>query len=94
MAKNRPSINLRAQKIASKGKPLSDHTQEALETYFETLNGHDPGKLYDLVLSEVERPLFKTVLDFTSGNQSRAADILGMNRGTLRKKLRFYGLTP
>jgi Fis family transcriptional regulator len=43
-------------------------------------------------MSEVEQPLFKAVLEFTGGNQSRAADILGINRGTLRKKLRSYHL--
>ncbi len=73
-------------------KPLSDHTEEALTKYFEALNGHRPGDLYDLVISEVERPLFKTVLEYTGGNQSEAAVILGMNRGTLRKKLKAYAL--
>lgn len=73
-------------------KPLRDLTHEALNAYFENLNGHRPGDLYSLVMSEVEQPLFKVVLDFTGGNQSRAADILGINRGTLRKKLRSYRL--
>jgi len=72
--------------------PLRTLTAEALNSYFETLNGHKPGQLYDLVLREVEEPLFKAVLDYAAGNQSRAADILGINRGTLRKKLRSYGL--
>jgi Fis family transcriptional regulator len=49
--------------------------------------------LYDLVMREVEEPLFRAVLDYSAGNQSRAADILGINRGTLRKKLRTYGLS-
>jgi Fis family transcriptional regulator len=48
--------------------------------------------LYDLVLREVEEPLLKAVLDYTEGNQVRAADILGINRGTLRKKLRLHGI--
>lgn len=73
--------------------PLSDMTEQALKHYFEKLNGHPPVALYDFVLSEVERPLFRTVLAFTRGNQSRAADILGINRGTLRKKLKNYGLS-
>ena len=47
---------------------------------------------YDLVIGEVERPLFKAVMDYTDGNQSQAAGILGINRGTLRKKLRSYSL--
>ncbi|MCL4721111.1 MAG: Fis family transcriptional regulator, partial [Gammaproteobacteria bacterium] len=51
-----------------------------------------PGDLYELVLGEVEAPLFKTVLTYTGGNQSVAAEILGINRATLRKKLRHYQL--
>ena len=73
-------------------KPLHKHTEDALEIYFENLNGDRPGDLYDLVIGEVERPLFKAVLDYTQGNQSQAAGILGLNRGTLRKKLRYYSL--
>ena len=69
-------------------KPLHKHTSDALEVYFENLNGDRPGDLYDLV----KRPLFKAVLDYTRGNQSQAAGILGINRGTLRKKLRTYSL--
>ena len=49
-------------------------------------------RLYQLVLREVELPLFRSVMDYAEGNQSRAATILGINRGTLRKKLRDYGL--
>lgn len=71
---------------------LRDHTEEALQKYFGDLNGHRPGDLYELVLGEVEEPLFKTVLDYTKGNQSVAAEILGINRATLRKKLRHYQL--
>jgi Fis family transcriptional regulator len=73
-------------------KPLCKHTEDALDQYFTTLNGDRPGDLYDLVIGEVERPLFKAVMDYTHGNQSQAAGILGLNRGTLRKKLRTYSL--
>jgi len=79
--------------MARKGKkPLCKHTEDALNQYFTSLNGDRPGDLYDLVIGEVERPLFKVVMDYTRGNQSQAADILGLNRGTLRKKLRIYSL--
>ncbi|MGD9388412.1 MAG: helix-turn-helix domain-containing protein [Gammaproteobacteria bacterium] len=71
---------------------LGSMAREALEQYFHTLNGHKPEELYDLVIGEVEKPLFRAVLDYTGGNQSQAADILGINRGTLRKKLRRHGL--
>jgi len=73
-------------------KSLHKHTEDALKIYFASLNGDRPGDLYDLVIGEVERPLFKAVLDYTHGNQSQAAGILGLNRGTLRKKLRYYSL--
>jgi len=73
-------------------KPLRKHTEEALQLYFKSLNGDCPGELYDLVLGEVEEPLFKAVMDYTDGNQSQAAGILGINRGTLRKKLKTYSL--
>lgn len=73
-------------------KPLHEHTEEALNQYFANLNGDRPGDLYDLVIGEVERPLFKVVMDYTHGNQSQAAGILGINRGTLRKKLKTYSL--
>jgi Fis family transcriptional regulator len=79
-------------RTAAHAIPLRTMTAEALDCYFSTLNGHNPGQLYDLVLREVEEPLFKAVLDYAAGNQSRAAEILGINRGTLRKKLRTYGL--
>ncbi len=71
-------------------KPLCKHTEDALDQYFTTMNGDRPGDLYDLVIGEVERPSFKAVMDYTRGNQSQAAGILGINRGTLRKKLRTY----
>lgn len=74
--------------------PLRDHAERALSDYFANLNGHRPAHLYDLVLREVEEPLFRTVLDYASGNQSQAAVILGITRGTLRKKLRQFGLSP
>jgi Fis family transcriptional regulator len=79
-------------KALNQRKPLRKHTEEALNQYFKSLNGDRPGDLYELVLGEVEEPLFKTVMDYTQGNQSQAADILGINRGTLRKKLKTYSL--
>jgi Fis family transcriptional regulator len=77
---------------AQQAIPLRSHAEDALNAYFSSLNGHRPARLYDLVLREVELPLFKSVMDYAEGNQSRAATILGINRGTLRKKLREYGL--
>ena len=78
--------------VSARIKPLSALTDEALRSYFASLNGHRPGDLYQLVIGEVEKPLLKAVLSYTNGNQSRAAEILGINRGTLRKKLKSYDL--
>jgi len=79
-------------KASNTRKPLRKHTEDALHAYFKSLNGDRPGELYDLVLGEVEEPLFRAVMDYTDGNQSQAAGILGINRGTLRKKLKTYSL--
>ena len=75
-----------------RNKPLSALTDEALRRYFTSLNGEKPADLYQFVMGEVEKPLFRTVLDYTGGNQSDAAKILGINRGTLRKKLKIHKL--
>jgi Fis family transcriptional regulator len=72
--------------------PLRAHAETALGAYFEKLDGHQPAGLYALVMREVEEPLFRAVLKHTGGNQVRAAEILGINRGTLRRKLGDYGL--
>ncbi len=73
-------------------QPISACIDAALERYFQDLDGDQPADLYRIVLQEVEQPLLKTVLDYTRGNQSRAAEILGINRSTLRKKLETYSL--
>jgi Fis family transcriptional regulator len=72
--------------------PLSDCVSHALAEYFEQLEGHPAANLYEMLMNEVEVPLLKATLSHTNGNQSRAAEILGINRGTLRKKLKLYGL--
>jgi Fis family transcriptional regulator, factor for inversion stimulation protein len=81
-----------AARTAARDIPLREHAETALTAYFEKLNGHRPAHLYDLVLREIEEPLFRAVMTYADGNQSRAAEILGINRGTLRKKLKEYGL--
>ena len=72
--------------------PLKVCVKVAMENYFRHLDGHDVSELFDLVMSEVEAPLLESVLSNTNGNQSRAAAMLGINRATLRKKLKRYGL--
>jgi Fis family transcriptional regulator, factor for inversion stimulation protein len=83
----------RTSKVGIRNKPLCMLTDEALRSYFTHLNGHKPGDLYQLVLGEVEKPLFNAVMNYTNGNQSEAAEILGINRGTLRKKLKSYKIS-
>ncbi|MGO9513774.1 MAG: DNA-binding transcriptional regulator Fis [Steroidobacteraceae bacterium] len=86
-------FNGRDLKVNGRSVPLRTQAEEALQCYFETLNGHRPAHLYELVLREVEEPLFKVVMSHVQGNQSRAATILGINRGTLRKKLKEFGIS-
>lgn len=89
--KPRASKNPMSQ-VAVRNKPLKTLTDEALSSYFTRLNGHEPRDLYQLVIGEVEKPLLAAVMRYTNGNQSVAATILGINRGTLRKKLKNYDL--
>ena len=69
---------------------LFDSVTTAVKNYFGELKDHDPVDLYDMVLEEVEIPLLKEVMDYCKYNQSRAANLLGISRGTLRTKLRKY----
>lgn len=72
--------------------PLRESVKNAIERYFAHLDGQHVTDLYDMVLCEVEEPLFTTVMRITAGNQSLAARLLGISRGTLRKKLEQFGL--
>lgn len=77
------------------GKTLGQHVADSLRKYFENLDGQDPPQdLYAMVLQQVEPPLLTEVLRHCNGNQSRAAQMLGINRATLRKKLRAYAIDP
>lgn len=67
-------------------------TEYALNHFFECLDGQMTTGLYDLVISEVEQPLLELTMSYTRNNQSKAAQLLGLNRGTLRKKLKQYNL--
>ena len=72
--------------------PIRACVSETLATYFDRLNGYDCQSLYRLVMTEVEVPLLESVMHYCGGNQTRAAQVLGINRGTLRKKLQQYEL--
>jgi Fis family transcriptional regulator len=72
--------------------PLREYVLQTLHNYFSQLGDHPIVNLYELVLAEVELPLLETVLRQVRGNQSKAAIVLGISRGTLRKKLKQYNL--
>jgi Fis family transcriptional regulator, factor for inversion stimulation protein len=66
---------------------IADCVRKSLERYFKDLDGAKPRSIYDMVLKNVERPMLEAVLDHAEGNQSIAAEMLGINRNTLRKKI-------
>lgn len=70
---------------------LSEHVRLAVRDFVTRLDGDEIHNLYDIVLNEVERPLILTVLDLCNHNQSKTAQMLGLSRSTLRKKLASYG---
>jgi Fis family transcriptional regulator len=80
------------QSNAEEISQLSQAVKHSIRRYLYELDGTQPNNMYDLVLRQIERPLFEAILEHTKGNQSRAAELLGLNRGTLRKKLRSYNL--
>ena len=74
-------------------KPLlQDTITHTISAYFEQLEGEQPCNVYDMVLKQVEPPVLEATLKYTNNNQSKAAEVLGLNRGTLRKKLKQYDL--
>ena len=73
-------------------QPIRRSVTSAIELYLHDMNGHDVNDLYHVVLSEVEPAILDVVMSYVEGNQSEAADVLGISRGTLRKKLKLYGL--
>jgi Fis family transcriptional regulator len=66
---------------------LANSVERALNEYFKDLDGQPPHAVYDMVLGCIEKPMLEHVMKRASGNQSKAAEILGLNRNTLRKKL-------
>ena len=68
-------------------KHIEECVRESLQGYFKDLDGVAPTAMYEMILRVVERPLLQTVMEHAEGNQSRAAEWLGINRNTLRRKL-------
>jgi Fis family transcriptional regulator, factor for inversion stimulation protein len=71
---------------------LSMSVKQSLDDYFKHLDGQPPHAIYDMVLGCVEKPMLEYILNHVGGNQSKAAEILGLNRNTLRKKMADYNL--
>ncbi len=68
-------------------KLIEDCVRSSMEAYLRDLQGAEPDRMYEMLLNAMEKPLLETVLRHTDNNQSRAAQWLGLNRNTLRKKL-------
>lgn len=71
---------------------LSDVAREHLQAHLETLGDNEPHNVHRMMLDEVERPVLEMMMDYTHDNQSKAAQCLGMNRATLRAKLKRHNL--
>ena len=77
---------------ARSGETLEQCVLRSLEQYFEDLDGARPHALFEMVTKAIERPLLQFAMSRSSGNQSAAAELLGINRNTLRKKLQQHKL--
>ncbi|MDH5571858.1 MAG: DNA-binding transcriptional regulator Fis [Gammaproteobacteria bacterium] len=89
---DKPVVAFTEESEVSTQTPLRESVEHAVEAYLKQLDGHGTNDLYQMVLQEIEDPLLRCVLKYTRGNQSKASEMLGINRGTLRKKLKLYGL--
>jgi len=81
-----------SETVSVESKTLRDSVEKALENYFQQLDGQEVTDVYQMVLNEIEAPLLESVMLFTRNNQTKASEVLGLNRGTLRKKLKQYRL--
>jgi Fis family transcriptional regulator len=77
---------------ASRENELSTTVRKVMRQYFKDLDGEKASGIYDMVVLAVEKPMLEVVMFQAQGNQTRAAELLGMNRNTLRKKLQQHGL--
>ena len=84
-------MNVQARRERRK-QPIRRSVTSAIELYLGDMNGYEVNDLYHVVLSEVEPAILDVVMSHAEGNQSQAAEMLGISRATLRKKLKHYGL--
>ena len=85
-------INLHNTLNDSQSTGLNTTIRTSLSQFLNDLDGENPGNIYDMVLQQVEQPLLELIMQHVDGNQSKASEFLGINRGTLRKKLKTYNL--
>ncbi|WP_320823472.1 DNA-binding transcriptional regulator Fis [Reinekea sp.] len=84
--------SLNFQAAAEQPQTLRDSVEIAMRNYFSHLEGQDVTNVHQMVLNEVEAPMLEAVMRYCRDNQTKASKVLGLNRGTLRKKLKEYGL--
>jgi Fis family transcriptional regulator, factor for inversion stimulation protein len=77
---------------AERENDLSSTVRKMMKQYFKDLDGEKASGIYNMVVNCVEKPLLEVVMNHAQGNQTRAAELLGINRNTLRKKLQEHGL--
>ena len=74
-------------------KLLREFVRQSMKEYFKKIDGFSINNIYNLVVGEVEKPLIEETIKYCKGNQSKASEILGLSRGTLRKKMKQYNIT-
>ena len=77
---------------SARDSELSSCVRRVMKQYFKDLDGETPTDVYDMVLVNIEKPMLEVVLSHVQGNQTKAAELLGLNRNTLRKKLQQHGI--
>ncbi len=92
MINNSNVINLHNTQNDNQNTSLNTTIRTSLSQFLNDLDGENPGNIYDMVLQQVEQPLLELIMQHVDGNQSKASEFLGINRGTLRKKLKTYNL--
>jgi Fis family transcriptional regulator len=87
-----PSHETPSNETPAQESTLRSQVERSLQRYFKQLDNEPATDLHRLVMSEVEAPLLEAVMRYTGNNQSKASIMLGLNRGTLRTKLKLYGM--
>ena len=91
-AKSAQILTFRTERFSMSKDNIQDVVKKSLEKYFRDLGEMQPHNVYEMVVFTVEKPILEAVMARAKGNQSQAAEMLGINRNTLRKKLQQHGL--